>query len=274
MLYFGPAGIPEGAGTSEEGIRLVRKMGLDALEVEFVRGVRMGQPEAKRLGELAAQLGVRLSAHAPYFINLNSKKPETIESSKVHILATMKAARDLDAKIIVVHAGFYSGMDSDGATGIILDGVRECREQADDEGCADVVLGLETMGKRASWGTIPEIKRVMGSVRRVAPVVDFAHMHARGQGCLRTREDFQRIIDDFEQLGAPFMHCHFTGIEYGQAGERRHLEVASAAPDFALLAPLLLGKGYDITLICESPLLEKDALLMKEMAAMAGREKD
>ena len=265
MIFIGPAGIPTAAGSSEEGVRLVAKMGLNALEVEFVRGVRMGADEARRVGRSAADAGVRLSAHAPYYINLNSKDREIIRKSKDHVLATMKAAAALGAKIIVVHAGFYSDMPSEAATEIMAQNIAECRERADREGCSDVVLGLETMGKRASWGTFREIRRVASLVKNVYPVVDFAHLHARGHGTIKEIGDYAKILAEFERFGAPFLHAHFTGIEFGPSGEKRHLELASRAPDFGLLAPLLLDKAYDITLICESPLLEQDALAMKDM---------
>jgi len=265
MLFFGPAGVPPSAKSTEEGIRLVSGLGLNALEVEFVRGVRMKPEEARRVGRTAADLGVRLSAHAPYYINLNSRDQDIIKRSKEHILLTMDIAHELGAKIIVVHAGFYSEMPSEAATEIIAQGVAEVRERADNAGSSDVVLGLETMGKKASWGTFPEMRRVCAQVKNVQPVVDFAHLHARGHGSVRTAVDFEKILSEFERFNAPFLHAHFTGIEWGPSGEKRHLEVSSASPDFRLLAPLLHGRKYDIALICESPLLEKDALLMKGM---------
>lgn len=265
MLFFGPAGVPSSAKSTEEGIRLVSSLGLNALELEFVRGVRMKVEEARRVGRTAAELGVRLSAHAPYYINLNSRDQDIIKRSKEHILLTMAIARELGARIIVVHAGFYSGMPSEAATEIIAQGVSEVRERADAAGCSDIVLGLETMGKRASWGTFREMMTVCSRVKNVQPVVDFAHLHARGHGSVKTAGDFANILSEFERFNAPFLHAHFTGIEWGPSGEKKHLELSAASPDFRLLAPLLRGRKYDIALICESPLLEKDALLMKRI---------
>jgi len=270
-LFFGPAGIPAGARTSEEGIELVAKLGLNALEMEFVRGVGMKDEEAQRIGELAAKLGVRLSAHAPYYVNLNSRDRDIVKRSKEHVLATMRTARELGARIIVVHAGFYSEMPSEAATELMARAVTECRERADREGCASVALGLETMGKKGSWGTFAEIGQVCSRAGNVFPVVDFAHLHARCGGCLRTGEDFAHVLSEFEKFKAPFLHSHITGIEFGPSGERRHLDLASGSPDFRLLAPLLRDRPYDITLICESPLLEKDALLMKAFVETAGK---
>ncbi len=265
MIYFGPAGVPPPAGSTEEGVRLVGSLGLNALEVEFVRGVRMKPDEARRVGRTATEAGVRLSAHAPYYINLNSRDRDIVERSKEHILLTIERAHDLGARIVVVHAGFYSEMPSGAATGIIADGVAEVRERADAAGWSDVVLGLETMGRLASWGTLREMERVCARVRNVQPVVDFAHLHARGRGSLRTAADFDSVLSRYDRFGAPFLHAHFTGIEWGPRGEKRHIGVSAASPDFSLLAPLLRRKGYDIALVCESPLLEKDALLMKDI---------
>lgn len=269
MLFFGPAGVPPSAKSTEEGVRLVSGLGLNALEVEFVRGVRMREEEARRVGRTAAELGVRLSAHAPYYVNLNSRDAGTIKRSKEHILLTMRIASAMGARIVVVHAGFYSDMPSEAATEMVAQGVAELRERADDAGCSGVVLGLETMGRKASWGTFSEIRSVCSRVENVQPVVDFAHLHARGRGSLRTAGDFGKVMAEFERFKAPFLHAHFTGIEWGPSGEKRHLEVSAASPDFRLLAPLLLEKSYDIALVCESPLMEKDALLMKSIARAA-----
>jgi len=269
MLRFGPAGIPASGRNHEEGLQLVSAMGLGALEVEFVHGVRMGSDEAERIGRLARKLDIRLSAHAPYYINLNSKDPAISEKSVKRIIDTMRMARALGARIVVVHAGYYSGMDPPQATQVMVRRVRECRGGADAAGCQDVILGLETMGRRASWGTLEEIGEVAGQVERVFPVLDFSHVHARSNGCLTSSAAFRELLDGLERMGPPFLHCHFSGIEFGRAGERRHLDVGSASPDFSLLAPVLVERSADITVICESPLLEQDALLMKGMVEKA-----
>lgn len=274
-LFFGPAGIPTTCRDHKEALERISAMGLNALEVEFVHGVRMRPLDAAAIGALAAGKGVRLSAHAPYYINLNSRDPAIVERSQERLLETMCIARDLGARVIVVHAGFYSGMAPSEATRVMTEQVGECRERADAEGCEKVAIGLETMGKRASWGTLPEIRKVSSEVKGVFPVMDFAHLHARGRGALSTTGAFRDVLEEFERFGAPFMHCHFSGVEFGPSGERRHLELRARSPDFALLAPLLLKKRYDVTVICESPLLQEDALLMKAMVeeAKAGAER-
>ncbi len=269
MLFFGPAGLPAGCASAIEGVERIAQLGLNALEIEFVHGVGMGVEEARRVRAVAEGRGVLLSAHAPYYINLNSTTAEVRRRSRARVLSTLKVASALGAKIIVVHAGYYSGKSDTDCTARIADELAECREAADKEGWGDVLIGLETMGRKASWGTLDEIKVVARRVRGVFPVVDFAHIHARSGGCLTSTGDFNSLLTTFEAFDAPFLHSHFTGVEWGASGERRHLELRRGGPDFSLLAPALLSRKYDITIISESPILELDSLIMKEMVEKA-----
>ncbi|MEM4729150.1 MAG: TIM barrel protein [Thermoplasmata archaeon] len=266
MLFFGPAGLPASCSSAEEAVNYLAGIGLNALEIEFVHGVRMGLEEALRVRKLAEERGVLLSAHAPYYINLAAVKEDTRKRSRARILSTMRVAHALGAKIIVVHAGYYFERDVKKTTQVIAEELSICREAADVEGWGDVFIGLETMGRKASWGTLDEIRVVARRVRGVVPVVDFAHIHARCGGCLKSREAFERVLEEYESLAPPFLHSHFTGVEWGQSGERRHLALRSGEPDFSLLAPALLNRHYDVTVISESPLLELDATAMRDMA--------
>ena len=271
MLFFGPAGLPSRCASAPEAVEYLARIGLNALEIEFVHGVRMGLEEASRVRAIAESKGVSLSAHAPYYINLAAAKEDVRKRSRARILSTMRVAHALGARVIVVHAGYYSGRGGAGATRIIAEELAVCREAADAEGWGDVLIGLETMGRRGSWGALEEMRAVASRVRGVLPVVDFAHIHARCGGCLRSEEAFRRVLEDFEGFNPPFLHSHFTGVEWGPSGERRHLEVREGEPDFGLLAPVLRSRQYDVTVISESPLLELDALLMRDMTLEKSR---
>lgn len=264
MIHFGPAGSPIGTKTTEEGVKRVSDLGLDAMEVQFVRGVRMKAEMAKEVGKLAKELNVHLSAHAPYYVNLNSQKPETIEKSKEHILRTAEVADALGAEVIAIHAGYYSGTTSTKATEMMSKGLDHCAEKIQENGWK-VLIGLETMGRVATWGTLDEIGEVCATVEGVIPVLDFAHIHARSGGFLKTEEDFEELLERYEEIFDEFLHSHFTCINYGKKGEKNHLTLEAKEPDFAALAPVLKNKKYDITIISESPILDEDSLKMKEM---------
>lgn len=238
--------------------------GLNAMEVQFVRGARMKESTAEAIGEEAEKHDILLSIHAPYYVNLNSEKEETIEKSKERIMKSARLGDKMNAWVITVHAGYYSGMSSDEATEIIGDNVIECAEKIEDEGL-DLNIGLEQMGKEKSWGTLEEIEKVMERTDVVVPVLDFAHYHARYGGRLNTEEDFRELLRKYESIHNGPLHSHFSSIKYGEKGEKEHLNLNEYEPDFRKLAPLLKEKDYDITVICETPELDRDSLKMKEI---------
>jgi deoxyribonuclease-4 len=261
MVRFGPAGYPEGAKDGGDAVDMVRKMGLDALELQFGRQVNMSDQRADAIRRKAEELDVRLSAHASYYISFNSV-PETYEKSKEWVMRTARVAARAGAWIIVIHAATYAGKEPEIATAAVMRGLSECLDQMGKEGL-DVVLGLETMGRGSTWGTLEEIGVVTRSLKGVQPVVDFAHIHARYGGSLRTPGDFQKVVDDAVSICPGRLHCHYSCIEYTKAGEKRHLPLSANDPDFSHLVPSLHGLTQECTIICETPRPAEDALAMR-----------
>jgi deoxyribonuclease IV len=262
MVRFGPAGYPEGARDGSGAVETVRRLGLGALELQFGRQVNLSDPRAEAIRRKAEELDVILSAHAPYYISFNSV-PETYEKSKEWVLRTARVAAKAGAWIIVIHAATYAGKEPEIATEAVTRGLSECLDQMEREGL-DVVLGLETMGRGSTWGTLEEIGRVMRTLKGVQPVVDFAHIHARHGGSLRTPGDFQRVVDDLVGMWPGRLHCHYSCIEFTTAGEKRHLPLSAKDPDFSHLVPSLHRLSQECTVICETPLPVQDALAMSE----------
>ena len=262
MMRFGPAGYPLGSKNPEDGFNITRSLGLDALEVEFVRGARISEEKARANGQLAKDRDIRLSCHAPYFISFNSDKPEARDKSVEYVLDTVRAAHWLGAYIIVIHAASY-GKTPETATQSVIDGLNRCKEIMDDEGIKDVTLGIETMGKTGQWGTLPEISEVMRSVDGTVPVLDVAHTHARFHGSLKTEQDCRDLLDQFFPLAGPIAHFHISCIKYGDKGEISHLPLEAADPDMSMFARAVETYDKECTFICESPLQEKDAVVFR-----------
>ena len=262
MMRFGPAGYPQGSKNPEDGFNITKSLGLDALEVEFVRGARISEEKARANGQMARDRDIRLSCHAPYFISFNSDKPETRDKSVEYVIDTVRAAHWLGAYIIVIHAASY-GKTPETATQSVIDGLNRCREIMDDEGIKDVTLGIETMGKTGQWGTLPEIEEVMRSVDGTAPVLDVAHTHARFHGRLKTEQDCRDLLDEFFHLAGPIAHFHISCIKYGDKGEISHLPLEAADPDMSVFARAVEDYDRECTFICESPLQEKDAVVFR-----------
>jgi len=263
MIRVGTAGAPIGCHSSEEGVRMVRELGLDAMEVEFVRGVKMGQETAEVVGGVAKELDVQLSVHAPYYVNLNADDPEKLDASKGRVLKSLELGHYLGATVVVVHAGFYLKDTREQATADIKSAVEVIADIRHENGWKPLI-GLESMGKENSWGKLEEIAEV-AKVKGAVPVLDFAHYHAITQGGLKTEEDFDKYVGWYETITNLPMHAHFSGINYGQKGELNHLPIDSNEPDYSKLVPVLKKKKYDITLISESPIIEQDALKLKGM---------
>jgi len=271
-VRFGPAGIP--AGTPGEGaaagIAYCREIGLGAMEVEFVHGVNMGEAKARAAGEAARKNGIRLSCHAPYYINCCSQKKQIVESSISRIAASAQAASWLSASPVVVHTGHYMGQPAQECRRAAIGAYEECFAKMDALGIRGVALGAELTGKKTAYGSLDEIIGLAQhfGIERMVPVIDYAHFHAR-EGRLRSKGDFAAILERVENaLGsraAKSFHCHFSGIEFGDSGERRHLPISSNSPPFAPLAQSWKENGWAGTVICESPLLEVDALALQKI---------
>ena len=94
-LRIGTAGIPISTEprNTVEGVKQVRKLGLEAMELEFVQSVNISEQKAPEVKRTAKENDIVLTCHGQYFINLNSLEKEKIEASKQRIL---KAARILD----------------------------------------------------------------------------------------------------------------------------------------------------------------------------------
>jgi deoxyribonuclease-4 len=265
-MRFGPAGYPEGSKGPKEALDTIKGLGLNGLEIEYVRGSFHSKERAIEIGMMARERDIRLTAHAPYFVSLNSENEETRAKSLVWIMETVRAAHNLGAYSIAVHAGTY-GKNAGRATENIIAGISACRDMMDDEGIKDVTIGLETMGKQSQWGTLREISEVMDSVDGVHPVLDVCHMHARTIGSLRTVKDMDLLLDEFFPLAGDMPHMHISGVKYGSKGELEHLPLSSNEPDMSLLVEAMRDRRKDCTFVCESPLLEKDAVVLMNMFA-------
>ncbi len=274
-MLFGPAGVPVSTQkrSSVDGIAKVRALGLDAMELQFVRRVAMGEECAHQVRRAARENGVRLSAHAPYYINFNSKDPEKVKASRERLLKAVRISAICGARNVVFHPAFYH----DDPPSIVYERaeaqLRLIADQIRDEGL-DICLRPETTGKPTQFGDLGETLQLSAEIDAVSPCIDFAHLHARSGGAINTYAEFEAVLDRVRQLlgeGAlQDMHIHLQGIAYTGAGERKHLNLAASDLRYEELLQVLVGWGVRGTIICESPNLEEDALLLKRIYHLLG----
>ena len=237
MLRVGTAGIPHSAEKRDtlSGIQRVAELGLSAMELEFVRGVNMNPVNARKAGSLARKLGVSLSVHAPYYVNLASVEDKKIQASIDRVFDAAVVGDAAGAEIVVFHPGFYSGRDPKEAGELIVEGVSVLRERLDDAG-AEILLGPEAMGKLSQYGTIDELIKLSMEVQGCVPVVEWCHIHARSLGGLSSPKDYGGVLEKIrKKLGTTCFHMHFSGVEYTDRGEKKHLPFSSMQPDYAPL---------------------------------------
>lgn len=258
MIRMGTAGIPLACkgNTTIDGIKCVGDLGLSAMEIEFVRSIYLGEKEAQAAGVVAKKLGIALSCHGPYYINLASRDADVQEKSKHYVGKTLAIADACGASVAVFHAAYYSERTPGEAYNLVAGALKLFSPKAR--------IGVETMGRQKQFGTLDETIRLSQELENVVPVIDFGHIHARTGGGIKSKEDFKKILDSVDALGKNPIHCHLTGIRFENGNEKEHLPISSNQPDFRLLAEVLRENGYDITLISESPLIEQDALLFRK----------
>ncbi|NMA69919.1 MAG: TIM barrel protein [Desulfitobacterium sp.] len=268
-LLFGTAGIPVSSKkrATEEGVRRVRQLGLDAMEVEFVQGVRMGETKAEIVAKVAIEENIALSCHAPYWINFNSKEPEKVVASGERLLHSARIGKILGVRSVIFHPAF----NHDDSPEIVFERTAreliKVREILDSEN-NEVILRPETTGKPSQFGSLEETLALAKEIPGVLPCIDISHLHARSGGDINTYDEFCWLLESAaESLGDGFIknaHFHVSGIEYGPKGERKHLILEDSDFRYKELMKAFHTFAVEGIVICESPNLEEDALLMQK----------
>lgn len=265
MIYLGPAGVPLSCKgrTLNDGVKFVQELGLNALEVQFSRGIRIEEEYALEVGETAKELDVKLSVHSPYYTNLGSNNEEVIQRSVDKIVMSGHMADIMGADVVVAHPGFYTDLTPEETRQKILENASLCRDFFRDSNYK-VKLGLEVMGKQQTFGTLDEIIDLCKEIGEgIIPIIDFAHIHARTNGGLQTREDFEEVFEKLEPLNLDAYYTYFTGVKYANGNEVSHIPIKKGDLNFDLLGEVILEKGLDITVVSISPIVEHDAVHMK-----------
>ena len=267
-LLFGTAGTPIMAKDrgSLNGVEVVRDLGLDCMELEFVRGVRMSPDLAEQVGEAAKKNNVVLTAHGPYYINLNAVEKDKQVASIRRILNTARIANEAGAYSITFHAAYFLKQDPAKVYLRVRDKMKKIVATLQDESI-NLWVRPETMGKATQFGSLAETIKLSQDVEQVLPCVDFAHLHAR-EGKINSYDEFCEVLAELEKgLGKDMlcnMHIHMSGINYGPKGEKNHLVLRESDSKYKELMKAFKEFRIKGVVISESPNIESDALLMKK----------
>ena len=260
---FGPAGTSDnfkkmGYKSSLDVPEFIVKSGLDCFEYQCGRGVNIGTEKAALLGKKAKEKGITLSLHAPYYISMSSVEEEKRLNSINYILDSARAVNAMGGDRIVVHTGSCGKISREEALQLAIDTMKKAIDALDSEGLSNIHICPETMGKVNQLGTLYEVTELCKLDERLIPCIDFGHLNARDLGVIKTKEDYENILNTVKnELGSERyknFHSHFSKIEYTTGGEKRHLtfEDTVYGPQFEPLMELIAKHGLSPVFICES----------------------
>ena len=260
-----PIGTPKKPGGSVGAIEFSKSIGLEALELGWVRAVRVTEATCAAIKQAGEEQGVGLSVHAPYYINLNADETEW-PKSRQRLMDAAHYGNLAGCTDIIFHPGSYFGNDPAGVLKITIPRLQGCVDELRAAG-NPVTLRPETMGKSAMLGSLEDTLEMSKAIDGVEPCLDFAHLHARpGDGTVNTYDEWSSYLELYSKaLGKKALkrlHIHLSGIEYGPKGEKNHLKFEEADLDLKALLHALIDFESGGRILCESPIMEEDALLM------------
>lgn len=264
-IRFGPAGIPLSCKgrTLKDGIEDIHALQLDAMEVQLLRPLRDIPEELDLIRELGEELDVRLSIHAPYYMDLLGDE-HYVERSLENVMWSADLCKELGADTLILHVGMYHDHDPDEALEEAIVRVRWLRDKIKKSGL-DIDIGIETSGRQKVFGSVEEILAINKRVQRTLPVLNIPNIHAREGGSLREVQDFEDLFEKVnDQMKTGSFYTHFAGVEHADGDKIMGTPIKKGDLRFDPMAEMMLNHDdWDFRIISESPLLEHDAVYMK-----------
>ena len=277
-VLFGPSGAGEefynqGFKTILDVPKWIKNYGLDAYEYSFGHGYNMSTEKAKEAGDLFKEFDIKLSLHAPFYINFANPSEEMYLKTQGYLYTGVRFLNAFGADKLVFHPASCGKLDRKEALELTRKRFDETFNKMDQEGILEgLFLCPETMGKSMQIGTWKEVVDLCLVNSHLTPTFDFGHINSIEQGALKTKDDFKKILEYcIEKLGLErtnACHIHFSKIQYGPKGEIKHLNYdgSTFGPEFDPLAEALIDLKIYPRVICESmSQMPHDALIMKKI---------
>ena len=268
-ILFGTAGVPtftEKKNSPVEGVMNIHKYGLDCMQLEFAHGVRMKEEVSSALRKVSYELNVPLTSHGPYYINLNAREQDKIDSSVERIIQTAKISDMCGAESMTFHAAFYM-KDSPYDVFDLVEKSMNVIEERLSRLYIEIELRPELTGKTSQFGSLEELLNLSKNIGSCQPCLDFSHLYAR-TGKYNTYEEFIEVIETVQKELGEFsinnLHMHISGISSNSKGDLKHLNLSDSDFNWKELLRALKDKDCKGYMICNSPNLEVDAKMLKD----------
>ncbi len=266
MIRFGISGLPPEGAADADWLDSLHARGHDAIELPFVTGFPWKEKRCAQFGEAAAQRGMAVSVHAPYFAVLTVEDADKRVKTLAALEHTMKLGKALGAHTIVAHTGHIKDRDPEELHDLVAEGLSRIEPKVRHLG---VALGLETAGTDRSFGSLGDIALIARRFSFVRPVIDWAHVHAKSGGGLTTREAFAAVIGflrtEFPGWAIDPLHTQFTDNEFGVHGEIRHVPYGEGSLRSDLLGEAAAETGLRMVVISEAREESSHDLILQDL---------
>ena len=267
-VAYGTSKVPVVRTTDQalEALRELYKVGLRAfvLPKEFFAGITTSTDLYKakygdllKIRELAQKFNIELSIRHDKL----PEQPDDILNTLCNVLSIM------DARAFIVHPNFYANMPQDQALKLTIYKLNEITTNLR----ISAKIGVENTGKTNEVGSFEDIVDIVKRTTGTEPIVNWAHIHARGSGSLRTQDDFERIMQTMKrEFGTGWMQKAFfifSGVSYGPSGMTRQIPIESSDLNFEFLIRASMAMGIKGTIIIDSP--EKEKFVVKNLEAIS-----
>ncbi|MCK4496745.1 MAG: hypothetical protein KAU24_01015 [Candidatus Aenigmarchaeota archaeon] len=264
-VNYGSNKIPVVRTTSQtlEVLRDLYKVGLKAfvLPKELFAGISSASDLYKsyygdllKIRDIANKFSIELALHHP---SLSDQPDETLKTF-------CSIASIMDCRTFIIHPTFYSNMPQDQALRLVVYKINEIVTGLR----TSAKIGIETTGRLNELGSLEDVIDIVKRTRDTEPVVNWAHVHARGSGALRGEDDFRRVFDKVRgEVGQSWLsniYFLFSGVSYGPSGMIKHIPLSESDISLKMLIRQSISFGAKGTLIFEDPQKEKFILKVLE----------
>ncbi|MEM0139364.1 MAG: TIM barrel protein [Ferroplasma sp.] len=212
--------------------------------------------------EIARELDIDISLHAPYYMDLLNGG-EMAEKSINHIRWSLLIGRAMGARRIITHTGFYPQKKSTGLKTALEIYSSIANEFPHERGFP--YIGIEASGKKDLFGTQKELFAIADKIKEVEPILNFPHIHSISNGSLIDTKNFENVINSFLKYAKYDLYTEFGGVDYSNGNEMKITAIKHGDLKFETLAEVIAAKDMDMDIISMSPLLEHDAQYMELM---------
>jgi len=213
--------------------------------------------ELLKIKDLAKKFNIELAIHHP---SLGDQPDEELKTF-------CNISSIMDCRTFIIHPTFYSRMPHEQALKLAVYKINEITTNLR----VKAKIGVETTGRNDEVGSLEDVIDIVKRTHGTEPVINWAHLHARGYGALRTENDYMRTLSKLKhEIGHGWVsnaYFMFSGVSYGPQGEIKHIPLRTSDMQLRHMIKECMAMDIKGTLILEDP--EKEKLILRMLEELA-----